>query len=216
MPKELWIGKPPSYKHLRVFGCNAYVHIRKDSCSKLDPKSYRCIFLGYGDNGEMGYRLWDPESHKIVRSNDVIFREDRMQKQPINTIGVRRVIFEEEGPPRQPQNANQNAVQNGQNQQPPGAFNAPYYPPQEEPQMQPEIQQDVLPQQAVQPQNMQEQQANQPPNQDGWVRRSTRVSRMPDRFVLGVNALDDYIMVTDCGEPSCFKEAMKREDAKNW
>ena len=38
---------------------------------------------------------------------------------------------------------------------------------------------------------------------------------MPDRFVPGVNALDDYIMVTDCGEPSCFKEAMKRDNTKN-
>ena len=62
VPEELWIGKPPSYKHLRVFGCNAYMHIHKDSRTKLDPKSYRCIFLGYGDSGEMGYRLWDPVS----------------------------------------------------------------------------------------------------------------------------------------------------------
>eukprot|EP00249_Psilotum_nudum_P035783 c57164_g1_i1 orf=2-214(+) len=26
-PEEMWSGKPPSYKHLRVFDCDAYVHI---------------------------------------------------------------------------------------------------------------------------------------------------------------------------------------------
>ena len=23
VPEEIWLGKPPSYKHLRVFGCEA-------------------------------------------------------------------------------------------------------------------------------------------------------------------------------------------------
>ena len=58
--EEIWIGKPPSYAHLRVFGCEAFCHVPKDKHNKLDPKSVKCIFLGYGDAGEMGYRLWDP------------------------------------------------------------------------------------------------------------------------------------------------------------
>jgi hypothetical protein len=28
-PHEVWNGKKPSLKHLRVFGCNAYVHVPK-------------------------------------------------------------------------------------------------------------------------------------------------------------------------------------------
>ena len=55
VPEEAWTGKPPSYKHLRVFGCVAYVHVRREDRTKLDPKSLKCIFLGYGDSGEMGY-----------------------------------------------------------------------------------------------------------------------------------------------------------------
>ena len=54
--------RQPSYKHLKVFGCKAYSHIPKESRNKFDPKSKKCIFLGYGDSSEMGYRLWDPES----------------------------------------------------------------------------------------------------------------------------------------------------------
>ena len=38
------------------------------------------------------------------------------------------------------------------------------------------------------------------------LRRSTRPSHPPDRFQPGL----DYLMVIDCGEPSCYKEAMQR------
>ena len=66
--EELWSGKPPSYKHLRVFGCEAFCHIPKEFRDKLAPKLKKCIFLGYGESGEMGFRLWDPEARKIVCS----------------------------------------------------------------------------------------------------------------------------------------------------
>ena len=38
------------------------------------------MFLGYA-NGVKGYRLWDPTSHKVVISRDVIFKEDKEQEQ---------------------------------------------------------------------------------------------------------------------------------------
>lgn len=80
MPEELWTGKPPSYKHLRVFGCVAFVHIRREDRTKLDPTSRRCIFLGYGDSGEWGYSLWDLKAKKLICNNDVIFHETCMYK----------------------------------------------------------------------------------------------------------------------------------------
>ena len=40
----VWSGKKPSYKHLRVFGCEAYSHIPKEFRNKLEPKSRKCIF----------------------------------------------------------------------------------------------------------------------------------------------------------------------------
>jgi hypothetical protein len=36
---EVWTGKKPSLEHLRVFGCDAYVHVPKENRSKLDKKS---------------------------------------------------------------------------------------------------------------------------------------------------------------------------------
>ncbi len=65
--------------HLRVFGCVAYVHIESGARSKLDPKSRKCIFIGYGGD-EFGYRFWDMQKNKVVRSRNVIFNEEVMYK----------------------------------------------------------------------------------------------------------------------------------------
>ena len=76
VPEKVWKGKEVSYKHLKVFGCRASVHIPKEERSKLDDKSKQCIFVGYAHE-EFGYRLWDPIDKKIIRSRDVIFLEDQ-------------------------------------------------------------------------------------------------------------------------------------------
>ncbi|MCO5568402.1 hypothetical protein L7F22_022101 [Adiantum nelumboides] len=72
IPQEMWTGKKPNYDKLRVFGCEAFSHIPKDLRKKLDPKSHKCIFIGYGMDGEMGYHLWHPKSKRVLRSSQVI------------------------------------------------------------------------------------------------------------------------------------------------
>ena len=59
-PIAHWTGKEPGLGHLRVFGSTAWVHIPKEKRSKLDPKSTRCILIGYDeDAGSKVYRLYD-------------------------------------------------------------------------------------------------------------------------------------------------------------
>ena len=53
-PFEAWTSNSPNVGHLRIFGCDAHAHIPKDKRSKLDSKTKRSIFLGYG-NGVKGY-----------------------------------------------------------------------------------------------------------------------------------------------------------------
>ena len=66
IPQEIWTGRKPNYDKLRIFGCEAYALIPKDDRRKLEPRSRKCVFLGYGPDGEIGYRLWDPEHRQIV------------------------------------------------------------------------------------------------------------------------------------------------------
>jgi hypothetical protein len=73
-PQEVWTGKEPSLTHLKVFGCDAYVHVPKENKSKLDKKAEKCIFIGYKD-GLKSYNLWKLETKKVVYSRDVVFRE---------------------------------------------------------------------------------------------------------------------------------------------
>ena len=74
IPQEVWTGKKPSIKHLKVLGCDAYVHVPKEKRSKLDNKAEKCIFIGYKD-GMKGYKLWNPITKKTIYSRDVVFRE---------------------------------------------------------------------------------------------------------------------------------------------
>ena len=79
IPEEEWTGKKVNYSFLKTFGCEAFVHIDKENRTKLEEKSKKCTFIGYGVN-DFGYRLWDYENNKIIRSRDVIFNEKVMYK----------------------------------------------------------------------------------------------------------------------------------------
>jgi transposase InsO family protein len=47
IPQQAWSGKHHSVSHFKVFGCIAYAHVPKETRSKLDDKSEKCIFVGY-------------------------------------------------------------------------------------------------------------------------------------------------------------------------
>ena len=79
LPNEVWGDKEVKFSHLKVFGCVSYVHIDSDARSKFDTKSKICFFIGYGDK-KFGYRFWDEQNRKIIRSRNVIFNEQVMYK----------------------------------------------------------------------------------------------------------------------------------------
>ena len=83
-PIEVWSGTPADYSQLRVFGCTAYAHVDN---GKLEPRAVKCVFLGYG-SGVKGYKLWNPETQKVMVSRNVVFNESVMftDSSPTDTL----------------------------------------------------------------------------------------------------------------------------------
>ena len=77
--EEAWMGKKVNYSFLKTFGCEDFFLVDIENRTKLKAKSKKCTFIRYGVD-EFGYRLWDYENHKIIRSRDVIFNEKVMYK----------------------------------------------------------------------------------------------------------------------------------------
>lgn len=73
-PIEVWSGKKPSAKHLKVFGSICYIHIPQQKRSKLDDKSEKGIFFGYSTQSK-GYRIYNIKTKKLIISRDVEFDE---------------------------------------------------------------------------------------------------------------------------------------------
>ncbi|KAM2897932.1 hypothetical protein COP2_007520 [Malus domestica] len=73
---EVWSGKiAQDYERLRVFGCDAYYHVKEN---KLDSRARKAIFLGFNSGGK-GFRLWSTELKKVVISRNVTFNETHMK-----------------------------------------------------------------------------------------------------------------------------------------
>ncbi|KAF3660487.1 hypothetical protein FXO38_12137 [Capsicum annuum] len=76
-PFENWYGKSTvDYDSLHVFGSTTYYHVKE---SKLNPRAKKAIFMGI-TSGVKGYRLWCPETRKVIFSRDITFDESTMMK----------------------------------------------------------------------------------------------------------------------------------------
>jgi hypothetical protein len=72
-PYEAWNGQKPNLKHLRVFGCKAWVHVPKATRKKLDNKAIQGIFMGYGCTTSL-YRVL-VGNNRVAEYRDVRFDE---------------------------------------------------------------------------------------------------------------------------------------------
>ena len=72
------IHRKPDTNHLHVWGCDVDYHVFKTKRKeKFAAKSKPGIFVGYDENNDLYYRIFDIETHAIVITRDVIFHENR-------------------------------------------------------------------------------------------------------------------------------------------
>ncbi|KAM2827187.1 hypothetical protein COP1_036768 [Malus domestica] len=73
-PFQLLHNSIPVITHLKIFGCSCYPWLRPYTHTKLDPRTAKCIFLGYASNYK-GYLCYDASKNKMYISRHVLFDE---------------------------------------------------------------------------------------------------------------------------------------------
>nr|GFA01111.1 serine/threonine-protein phosphatase 6 regulatory subunit 3-like [Tanacetum cinerariifolium] len=59
----------------KIFGSTCFVQDTQPNITKLDPKSLKCVFLGYS-RIQKRYRCYSSQLHRYLVSSDVTFYED--------------------------------------------------------------------------------------------------------------------------------------------
>ena len=84
-PEELFTGKRPNLKDMKIFGTDIYVH--DPTSSKLDERAYKGIFLGYGEHVK-GYIVFIHGDNRLIASRNVRFMEkvDKRGEKPTESV----------------------------------------------------------------------------------------------------------------------------------
>jgi hypothetical protein len=152
-------------------------------------KTRQCIFLGYGLD-EFGYRLYDPVEKKLVRSRDVVFMEDQTIHDIEKTEKVVPLYSDDliDLDSTSLTDLPAQVEHDVQNDyQGPGDTDVPLHDESHDQFPVPEIPPDVP------------------------LRRSTRDRHPSTRY-----SVDEYVLLTDGGEPECYAEAMEDEHKSEW
>jgi transposase InsO family protein len=74
-PYECVTGKLPSMKKIKVFGCDSHVLKYEHQQAKIGSRTWLGIFVGV-DSTANGYRIYNPETGKVVVTRNVHFTEN--------------------------------------------------------------------------------------------------------------------------------------------
>jgi hypothetical protein len=84
-PEESWTKIKPDVSHFCVFGSIAWAHIPDEKRKALQPKSEKCIFVGYYKYVK-GYRLLQSHCNEIIIRRDVKFDENLLACEPHSAV----------------------------------------------------------------------------------------------------------------------------------
>ncbi|KAI5405545.1 hypothetical protein KIW84_052365 [Lathyrus oleraceus] len=72
-PYEIWSGKKPHMSYMKIWGCEVYV--KRQISTKLEPKSDKCLFVGYPKETR-GYYFYNPSEGKVFVARTGVFLEN--------------------------------------------------------------------------------------------------------------------------------------------
>ena len=121
-PYELWKGKSPSYKYLKVWGCLAKVMVPTPKKVRIGPKTVDCIFIGYAHNSSayrfLVHKSEIPDIHEntVIESRNASFFEtifpykdaqesSSLKKNTYENVGQRSIKKDNEDEPRRSKRA---------------------------------------------------------------------------------------------------------------
>ena len=154
--------------------------------SKFDGKTKECVFLGYSHD-DFGYKLWDPMKKRVFRSRDVIFFED-------HNVGD-----------LQKESRSDDSGEEGEDVDPV----VPQIPHGDGGGAEEEREHEEMPQENGSTSTKQEDGEEIPLESE--LRRSSRRHQPLRRY-----PIDEYVMLTNYGEPECYQEVVECEDKEEW
>ncbi|KAD5507540.1 hypothetical protein E3N88_15243 [Mikania micrantha] len=105
-PYELWMGRKPSYKYLKVWGCLAKVVVPPPKVQRIGPKTVDCVFIGYAHHSSayrfLVYDSKNPEIQKntIMESRNASFFEEVFpclkKELPSSSTPVDEIVHDED------------------------------------------------------------------------------------------------------------------------
>src|SRR6266487_4207091 len=76
-PYELWTGKKLYIAHMKVWGCECWIHVPLErDADKLNPRSVEGVFIGYTEDPSQ-YLVWVPERKEVIKATNPTFIEDQ-------------------------------------------------------------------------------------------------------------------------------------------
>ena len=184
-PYEIWHGRVPSLSYLRVWGCEAYV--RQEASNKLDPRSTKCIFVGYPKNS-LGYYFYNPAENKIFIARKAEFLESKFL---MEEASGRRMVLEEE--------PLADAHEVGTSTQ-----HTDVEPEQID-------DQETIRHEDVEPDHIVDQETNETQS----VRKSGRLRQEPERYGFFISP-DGCCLLVDSDEPTNYRNAMTGSESDQW
>ena len=75
-PFDVWNGKKPDVRHLKIFGFPAFLHVPKQFTTKFEARSQKVFFVGYEEEST-NYRVYCPGKKKVSTLRNVVFSEQK-------------------------------------------------------------------------------------------------------------------------------------------